>query len=471
MSSIAPTPEMSRVRGRRALPLAAIIVLCGLAMLSGCDGTIPHQPGAVDLPSTGQGAGMISRPSTDPSTGFSTVRGQDVDANRVALNSKEDSNALVCTTPQGQCFTPKPMAPGAACLCASETGEVTGTATAGTADGASVRLAAIVPIFYATDRNFVEGADLGARYGTEWAQKVTYGVARVSIPATHQTGVIEGPPGSSFVRISFLENAAKHVLLTNVTPLSEQAFFDQLNADFSGAGRPDALVFVHGFNVTFADGAKRAAQISYDLGFRGSTVLYSWPSKGSPTPLGYTADGNTIRWSQKNLTGFLQGFLARTSAKRIYLVAHSMGTQALSATVADLANLAPAERARIKEIVLAAPDIDADIFKRDLAPAVVRLGAPITIYASSDDLALKLSRQASARPRMGDNSSEPIAIAGLETVDATGLDMSFLGHSTFANTRLLIQDWQYIIDLDLRASQRAGLQQVNPAVPYWRFKK
>jgi len=402
--------------------LIGIAIVCISAGLAGCK-TMGGVPGKID-PS-------IADPTRSPT--------QDRD---VVVLADKSGRALVCSTPKGRCFTPNPVPVAGACKCASSDGEVRGTAQLPTTNGEDVQLAAIVPVLYATDRNYDATGDLGDRYGGERGAAVSYGTVNVSIPATHQTGVIEGAVGSSFVRIKFLENAAKHVLLTSVNPLSEGEFFGTLNGRLASSDRPDALVFVHGFNVTFTEGAKRAAQISYDLGFLGSTVLFSWPSKGSPTPLGYTADSNTIRWSQPNLTGFLRSFLAKTTAKRIYLVAHSMGTQAMSGAVADLATLAPADRARIKEVVLAAPDIDADIFKRDIAPAMVRLGAPITIYASSDDRALMLSRQAAARPRVGDNTADPIVMVGIETVDATGMDTSFLAHSTFASTKLLIQDWQ-----------------------------
>ena len=35
-------------------------------------------------------------------------------------------------------------------------------------------------------------------------------------------------------------------------------------------------MFVHGFNVSFADAARRTAQIAYDLAFGGPGAL-SWP--------------------------------------------------------------------------------------------------------------------------------------------------------------------------------------------------
>ena len=41
-----------------------------------------------------------------------------------------------------------------------------------------------------------------------------------------------------------------------------------------------ALLFVHGYNVTFESALYRTAQIAFDLEFDGVPFLFSWPSKG-----------------------------------------------------------------------------------------------------------------------------------------------------------------------------------------------
>ena len=40
------------------------------------------------------------------------------------------------------------------------------------------------------------------------------------------------------------------------------------------------LLFVHGFNVKFANAALRTAQLAHDLKFPGVAMFYSWPSQG-----------------------------------------------------------------------------------------------------------------------------------------------------------------------------------------------
>jgi esterase/lipase superfamily enzyme len=231
-----------------------------------------------------------------------------------------------------------------------------------------------------------------------------------------------------------------------------------------------ALLFVHGYNVTFEDAARRTAQMTYDLAFEGIPIFYSWPSKGSVTS--YTIDEQTIEWAQADFKGFLADIFARSDAQNIYLIAHSMGNRALTRAVASLLNENPEYRTRLKEVILSAPDIDAEVFKRDIAPALVATGRPITLYSSSEDLALIASKTVNGYPRAGDSGDGLIVVPGIETIDATCVDTSFLGHSYYAEARSVLTDMFYLIRDDQRADRRFGLRRVNAqAGQYWEFKK
>ena len=90
----------------------------------------------------------------------------------------------------------------------------------------------------------------------------------------------------------------------------------------------DAFVFVHGFNVTFAEAARRTAQLAHDLGFNGAPILYSWPSRA--TLVGYVGDQDDAELTAGNLRRFLYKIVAESGARRIHLIAHSMGNRALT---------------------------------------------------------------------------------------------------------------------------------------------
>ena len=128
---------------------------------------------------------------------------------------------------------------------------------------------------------------------------------------------------------------------------------------------------------------------------------------------------------------------------------------------------------RIKQVILAAPDIDADVFRQQIAPALVARGRPITLYASSNDKALKASKQLQGQgsyPRAGEAGSGLVVLHGIETVDATNVETDFIGHSAFATTKTILSDIYYIMKTGAPASQRFGLKPVSASSGvYWQF--
>lgn len=382
----------------------------------------------------------------------------------------KDSKSLVCTTQRGACFSPQALLRGKPCRCADEHGIIEGIAAGPSATGSDVGLATVVPVFFATDRGKHISPESGDDAFTNGrGENISYGLVKISIPATHHAGQLEEP--LSFVRLRYLESAKRHVLLLTTSILDAPTFFGEVRSALKSAERPDALIFVHGFNNSFSDAARRTAQLSFDLGFQGVPVLFSWASQDSPTPLGYSADSQTIQWSQENIRRFLDDFLAKTEVRRLYLIAHSMGTQALTKAFVSLLQSNPSYQQRIQEVILAAPDIDSAIFRRDIAPAMVRIGAPVTVYASTKDKAMMLSLKAANYPRVGDSANGLVLMNGIETIDATGFDTGLLGHSTFAESRELLMDWNYIISQGLRAKERTGLRQLRSDIPFWTLRR
>ncbi|MFZ2407417.1 MAG: alpha/beta fold hydrolase [Methylobacter sp.] len=253
-----------------------------------------------------------------------------------------------------------------------------------------------------------------------------------------------------------------------VNPQPEQDFFSSLRSQIKNSKEKQAFVFVHGYNVSFEDAARRTAQMAYDLGFDGAPIFFSWPSQDKTAA--YTVDEANQEWAVPHLKTFLTGVSSRTGAKKIYLIAHSMGTRALSAALREMANERPNHRL-FKEVVLAAPDIDAEVFQRDIFPKIQPLAGRITLYASSKDKALQASKLVHAYSRAGESEINRLVIApGLDTVDASLVDTSFLGHSYYADNRSVISDLYYLLSNGNPPGQRNLLEKNRKSQKYWAFK-
>lgn len=324
---------------------------------------------------------------------------------------------------------------------------------------------AIVKTFFATDRNLTGKTKPDEMFGSN-RSNIAYGTCDVSIPRDHRTGELESP---LIWRLEFREDPAKHVVLLDTVIYAKDKFFSNVTAHIRQSPKKNAFVFVHGYNVTFEDAARRTAQITYDLGFDGAPVFYSWPSQGNIPS--YTVDEQNIEWAQTDLRSFLDDFFTYSEAQNIYLIAHSMGNRALTRAVASLLTDKPALRNRLKEVILAAPDIDADVFKRDIAPELTAAGRSVTLYASSEDRAIAFSKTIHGYPRAGDSGQGLVVVPGIETIDATHVDTSLLGHSYYAEERSILSDMFNLICNDQRPDQRFGLRPVDAQIGrYWEFK-
>ena len=153
---------------------------------------------------------------------------------------------------------------------------------------------------------------------------LTYGTCEVSIPRNHLIGNIEQPVSHFLIRFE-PEDPEKHFVVLKQTPLDEDPFFQQLDSRLASSPERECFVFVHGYNNTFDDAAKRTAQLWYDLQFPGAPIFFSWPSQGNRA--GYTFDETNAEWAQEDFEKFLWNLHTRSSAKRIHVIAHSMGNR------------------------------------------------------------------------------------------------------------------------------------------------
>jgi esterase/lipase superfamily enzyme len=301
-----------------------------------------------------------------------------------------------------------------------------------------------VEILYATDR--ARGSDQPETFYTDRRRRDTdrtpfeFGTCEVSVPYKHRPGEIERP---SVWRLEFREDPAKHVVLLAVKPMPVEDSLPALRARVAASESQSALVFVHGFNVPFAAAARRTAQMKYDLDFDGAVLLYSWPA-----PQNYLECQDNEIWTRAHLIELLKEYVQKSGAKQIHLVAHSMGTRVLSNALVELADSQGGADFRYNQIILAAPDIDADIFKQRIAPRIVDRADRISIYASSKDLALVASKKAHNNIRLGEGGPNITVFPGMsmiEVVDASNINESLLGHSYYGDSPTILRDLRLLL--------------------------
>lgn len=220
---------------------------------------------------------------------------------------------------------------------------------------------------------------------------------------------------------------------TRATSISDKQVMPWFRKTSSGKKR--VLVFVHGFNNDYADAVYRFAQLVHDAHITVAPVLFTWPSRGNV--LDYVYDRESTIYSRFGLGEVLKAAVDSPDVDNVTVLAHSMGTSLAMEALRDMANRTGRVSPKIKTVILASPDIDIDVFKRQ----VVEMGPKrphITILSAQDDLALKVSTWVAGDvQRLGATDFRPyeklLAENGISVVDASGAKQEdLLGHSAFA---------------------------------------
>jgi esterase/lipase superfamily enzyme len=337
----------------------------------------------------------------------------------------------------------------------------------------------VVPVFYGTDREEEPNAKR-VSYNSERGRRLALGRALVTVPKIHEVPQIERPwalriPYFDVTIYEVAEDPKKHFTMQEIRKLTEAEFVALARERLAGSQRykDHALVFVHGYNTSFDHAIYRTAQIAYDIKFDGAAFAYSWPSGGGVAS--YTYDRESAGAAQPYLRQFLDLVVKQSGAKSISVIAHSMGNQPLLEVLKDMKSAAP-PGVVISQVILAAPDVDADNFT-NLASTIQGFARGVTLYAASNDRALIISRNFWRNPRAGDvPASGPLIVPGIDSIDVTAAstDAFALNHSGYAENNDLLQDIGRLILEGLRPpDQRLAnlLRVTNGKGDYWRYIK
>jgi esterase/lipase superfamily enzyme len=272
------------------------------------------------------------------------------------------------------------------------------------------------------------------------------------------------------MRLEILEDATRHIVLHKTERLADARFYELLRQRVGQSARRELFVFVHGFNVSFEDAARRTAQIHYDLKFDGAPVFFSWPAHDKFI-FTYPADEKNVDWSVSHLKQFLLEIVKESQARSINLIAHSMGNRALTAALREI-ELEMHDQTRLfNQVILAAPDIDADEFRNNIAPAMQRTAQRLTLYASARDDALLASQLVHRGPRAGDAGEGLVVVTGIDTIDVTAIDSSPWGHSYYGSSDPVLDDLRALFNEAIPPRDRTWLSPAQrDGLTYWIFQ-
>lgn len=341
----------------------------------------------------------------------------------------------------------------------------------------------IINMLYGTARERDENVPLGADDGVTTIQdtvkvygkdrvtssqgpndhedKNNYGLVSVNVPVNHKTGIQE-VPGWAWDKKFKKDN---HFGMVRLFVYEKGRIKSILNDAQLKSNRPSVLVFVHGFNVSFAEAAITLAQFVNDAGFPGVPILYSWASQGEVSS--YTNDEETVRATRIPFRNFLEHIRASVSPDtEITILAHSMGNRlALDSLgiMAEKYRTAPASAPMFNQVIMAAPDVDSSDFK-NMYSASYPIAKRWSLYANEYDMALQASIAAhyasrkwqgdGVASRAGQGGEKLLLMDGLESIDMSDLNHDVLAHNVFAANPRAIVDLRNNIVYGKTAAER-----------------
>lgn len=254
------------------------------------------------------------------------------------------------------------------------------------------------------------------------------------------------------------------------------AFQAHVKRRLSGTDRKAAFVFIHGYNNSFADAAYVMAELWHFLGREGVPIFYSWPA-GIGSLRGYNYDRESGEFTNFHLKQFLRRLAAIPELEEIHLISHSRGTDVITTALRELfiesraAGRDPNDDFRIKNLILAAPDLDLEVASQRISAEKVPMGVGrTTLYTSGSDRALGLadwlfmSAQRLGRLLPGDLSESMEEnlkhFDGINLIRVTS-KTSFIGHGYFHSDPAVCSD----LILLMRDGRAPGAEHGRPLIP------
>jgi esterase/lipase superfamily enzyme len=266
------------------------------------------------------------------------------------------------------------------------------------------------------------------------------------------------------------------------------------------APKREVMIYVHGFNETFATAAYTAAELCHFLGREHVCGFFTWPASSTGSfLLAYTTTTESADYAVEHLKKTIRMVATTPGVDGVHILAHSRGTaltlKAVSAlaTEAIAAGREPADLYKMQNLVLLSPDIDVEIAGQSITgflsdPDLVTvwpqarlprvLKGRLTIYASPEDRALAVSRWlfrshrrvGQLRPEdVPDRIQRHFEITGrTDLISYEGKRTDFFGHSYFTTNPEVSSDLIQLIRYGKRLGE-PGRELVRTGRVTWKF--
>ena len=255
--------------------------------------------------------------------------------------------------------------------------------------------------FYATNRSpGTDASDLAQRFTSQRQNRLTFGSFDATIQPSLGLGMLVNPT-------EWLQN--EEIRLTNVNTLAQSDFIEQLQTQVVGSPHRALLIVLHGFREGYESALRKTAFLGHVLDVNAPLLLFDWPGDQGSGLGPYRRARDVAKASGAELARTLQVVVDTLKPEQVWVLANSMGAQVVVNAFSQLyqdSAFSDGDR-EIQHVVLTAPDIDHDQFNQQFKRELSTLAKHLTVYVSSNDRALLVSRLVNRGRRRGESTLSP----------------------------------------------------------------
>jgi esterase/lipase superfamily enzyme len=240
--------------------------------------------------------------------------------------------------------------------------------------------------FFATNRNKSGDGDvLENRFGNERETELKFGLFDTRVEPSVGLGMFINP--SEWFQ-------TEEIVVKNMEMLQQEDFVAQLRELVDKSPRRSLLVVIHGFRERFPSALRKTSFVGHILDINSPVMVFDWPGDQGSSLRGYRRARNIAAESGAELAKTLELVIRDIQPERLWLIANSMGGEVVAHAFSELYQDPEFADAgiEIEDVVLTAPDVSHEEFDNQFKQEITSLTRNLTVYVSSNDRALVMSR-------------------------------------------------------------------------------
>ncbi|MBT8120777.1 MAG: alpha/beta hydrolase [Gammaproteobacteria bacterium] len=223
------------------------------------------------------------------------------------------------------------------------------------------------------------------RFGSERSEELKFGLFDITIEPSVGLGMLINP--SEWFQ-------TEEIVLNNMEALQQESFINKIREQVDASPRRSLLIVIHGFRERFPSALRKTAFVGHILDINTPVMVFDWPGDQGSSLRGYRSARNIATESGAELAKTIELINREAKPDNLWIIANSMGGQVVVHAFSELYQNPEFSDAdiEIEDVVLTAPDVSHDEFDNQFKREITSMTRNLTVYVSSNDRALVMSR-------------------------------------------------------------------------------